>query len=215
MSRGVADGILLRACLDTGMSLAEIKDRRREQRVVRTRQAVAYAIRTRTGMSYPRIAALIGLTDHTTIIHACKLVERLIPQGGEFAAMVERLMEAPEIPVTTIRAMLGKQGIEDKNFSPPRKVSRGRYRKSPLFKTEAQAKKSAEPTAIRVSAPPAPPPPKVQVWESVALPGLNPFSLNEDGETRSDIKWRGAMAAGSRALAQAIIQSRFTQESAA
>lgn len=55
-----------------GLTLREIRGKRRDAKVVFVRHAIAYWAVRRTELSYPSIGRLMGGRDHTTILHAAK-----------------------------------------------------------------------------------------------------------------------------------------------
>ena len=60
--------------------------RRREITV--PRQIAIYLTREMTTMSLPQIGAAFGKRDHTTVLHACKLVEESLRTSPDIARQV-------------------------------------------------------------------------------------------------------------------------------
>lgn len=58
-----------------GLQPSQIRLQSRNRDIVQARQEVCYEIRRTLKWSLPRIAAFVGLTDHTTIVHAIRAVE--------------------------------------------------------------------------------------------------------------------------------------------
>jgi chromosomal replication initiator protein len=55
----------------------EMKSARRSRSVARPRQVAMYLCRTLTLKSLPEIGRRFGWRDHTTVLHACRQIERL------------------------------------------------------------------------------------------------------------------------------------------
>jgi chromosomal replication initiator protein len=70
--------------------LAEMISQRRGRGVARPRQVAMYLTREHTGLSLPNIGRLFGHRDHTTVMHACRQVERL-SADPVFAASVAEI----------------------------------------------------------------------------------------------------------------------------
>lgn len=60
----------------SGLAIAEIVSPRRQRHIVYWRTIAAYLMRKHTAVSYPVIGNRLGGRDHSTIIHACRIVER-------------------------------------------------------------------------------------------------------------------------------------------
>jgi chromosomal replication initiation ATPase DnaA len=74
-----------------GVTFDELAGPRRTLPLARARQFAMYAMRELCPhMSYPAIGRLLGGRDHTTILHGCRKVERLIREG-DFADELHRL----------------------------------------------------------------------------------------------------------------------------
>lgn len=58
-----------------GLTIAELKARKRDQRIVRPRQIAMYLCREFTDLSLPNIGDEFGGKDHTTVIHACEKIK--------------------------------------------------------------------------------------------------------------------------------------------
>lgn len=66
----------------------------RKALVVRPRQVAMYLARKYSPKtSYPRLGELFGGKDHTTIMHGCRRIERLVTSDYEIRADVEWLTE--------------------------------------------------------------------------------------------------------------------------
>lgn len=71
--------------------LIEMVSARRAREVARPRQVAMYLSKLLTPKSLPDIGRLFGNRDHTTVIHACRQVTRLIAEDPEIRADVRRL----------------------------------------------------------------------------------------------------------------------------
>ena len=81
-----ADVLRAVACV-TGYSVDELRGDRRFRDLVRARQVVCWMARTRLGLSFPQIGHRIG-RDHTTVLHAACLIDRLLAEGDERVAQI-------------------------------------------------------------------------------------------------------------------------------
>lgn len=75
----------------SGFSVEEIKGPNRSRPLVQARQIAMYVLRRLTDHSYPAIAAAFGGRDHTTVIHAVKKIESLMPAKAKVYQDVEAL----------------------------------------------------------------------------------------------------------------------------
>jgi chromosomal replication initiator protein len=64
---------------------------RRSRAVVRPRQAAMFLAKTLTTRSYPDIGRRFGGRDHTTVLHAVRVIEKLVAEDGQMARDVEAL----------------------------------------------------------------------------------------------------------------------------
>lgn len=71
----------------------EMQSERRSRYIARPRQIAMYLCRELTPRSLPQIGRAFGGRDHTTVIHACRQVERLCAADADFAATVRELAE--------------------------------------------------------------------------------------------------------------------------
>lgn len=61
------------------VTVIDIKSARRSKYIVRPRQVAMYLAKTRTLLTLPAIGRRFGGRDHTTVLHAVRKIERLIP----------------------------------------------------------------------------------------------------------------------------------------
>jgi chromosomal replication initiator protein len=66
---------------------------RRSRKEARPRQIAMYLARELTPKSLPQIGRMFGWRDHTTVIHACKQIERLAGIDKEVAEHVSQIRE--------------------------------------------------------------------------------------------------------------------------
>ena len=59
------------------VSMADLKSKRRSRNIARPRQVAMYLAKTMTSHSLPQIGRAIGDRDHTTVIHAVDVIEKL------------------------------------------------------------------------------------------------------------------------------------------
>jgi chromosomal replication initiator protein len=74
-----------------GFAVEELKGPNRSRPLVQARQIAMYVLRQLTDHSYPAIAEAFGGRDHTTVIHAVKKIEGLMPERAKVYQDVEAL----------------------------------------------------------------------------------------------------------------------------
>jgi chromosomal replication initiator protein len=81
----------IRATVARRFDVAEslLVSKRRTQEVAIARQVVMYIARTLTGMSLKAIGRAVGGRDHSTVIHAVKLVRDTMDTDSDFRAQVD------------------------------------------------------------------------------------------------------------------------------
>jgi chromosomal replication initiator protein len=72
---------------------AELKSKRRTKALVLPRQITMYLCREITKMSYPEIGRQFGGKDHTTVMHACRRIEKQTASDGSVKQIVETMMQ--------------------------------------------------------------------------------------------------------------------------
>lgn len=75
----------------SGFSVEELKGPSRSRPLVQARQTAMYVLRQLTDHSYPAIAEAFGGRDHTTVIHAVRKIENLMPERAKVYQDVEQL----------------------------------------------------------------------------------------------------------------------------
>ena len=74
-----------------GFTTDELKGPSRSRTLVQARQIAMYVLRQLTDYSYPAIAGAFGGRDHTTVIHAVKKIESLMPERAKVYQDVQQL----------------------------------------------------------------------------------------------------------------------------
>jgi chromosomal replication initiator protein len=72
-----------------GVSVNDILGKRRSQNIALARQVAMYLSRRLTGCSFPEIGSLFGGRDHSTVIHAVRVVEGKLTSNEKFKDQVE------------------------------------------------------------------------------------------------------------------------------
>ncbi|MEX0649573.1 MAG: chromosomal replication initiator protein DnaA [Candidatus Andersenbacteria bacterium] len=71
----------------------EICGQRRNKEIVRPRQIAMYLLRKESSMSFPSIGEFFGGRDHTTAMHACEKIEKLLEHDEELSQEISFLKE--------------------------------------------------------------------------------------------------------------------------
>lgn len=95
----IAD-IQLRVASHFGFKVAELRGRRRFQRVSRARAIALYLARELTGASYPELGQRFGGMDHTSVIYAHRRVAAAPDMLAEAQALAFALNPSPPAPVS-------------------------------------------------------------------------------------------------------------------
>ncbi len=74
-----------------GLRVQDLTGRRRTRHLARPRQVAMYLARRHTNYSYPAIGRCFGGRDHTTVLDACRVVERQARTDPEIARDLARL----------------------------------------------------------------------------------------------------------------------------
>ena len=76
-----------------GISLQDLKTKRRNKQVVLPRQIAMYLSRELTELSLPEIGDLFAGKDHTTVLHSYKKIKEEITRNPELAGRVEKIIQ--------------------------------------------------------------------------------------------------------------------------
>ena len=86
------DRILLTTADMFGYGVDELTSQGRQQGLVKARQISMYVMRELTDLSYPAIASVFGGRDHTTVMHAVKKINSLLPAERKVYDQVAQLI---------------------------------------------------------------------------------------------------------------------------
>lgn len=70
---------------------AEMKSKKRTKTIVQPRQITMYLCRRLTSLSFPEIGRYFGGKDHTTVIHACRQIEKRMEADAALKQLVESI----------------------------------------------------------------------------------------------------------------------------
>jgi len=76
-----------------GVSLQELKTKRRNKQVVFPRQIAMYLSRELTDLSLPEVGELFGGKDHTTVLHSYKKIKEDLYKNPELKERVEKVIQ--------------------------------------------------------------------------------------------------------------------------
>ena len=76
-----------------GVKISDLKSKRRTKAVVLPRQVAMYLCRTLVGSSLPETGAFFGGKDHSTVIHAIKVIEEKKEKDPELRAKIDMLIK--------------------------------------------------------------------------------------------------------------------------
>jgi chromosomal replication initiator protein len=75
------------------LTLEQLKSEKRSSQIVLPRQVAIYLSRELTGKSLSEIGRAHGGRDHTTVLHACRKIERLVRDPGDLRSSVLELQQ--------------------------------------------------------------------------------------------------------------------------
>ena len=76
-----------------GIEIEDLVSHKRTKELVQPRQIAMYMCRELTPMSYSNIAQAFNRENHTTVIHACRQIEKIIEENGEDRKMILLLLD--------------------------------------------------------------------------------------------------------------------------
>ncbi len=85
-----AESILKATCEAFGVSVRDVRGRRRTARIAQPRKVAMFLARTLTAASYPELGAFFG-RDHTTVIAAVQSIERDMDRTPALRARIENI----------------------------------------------------------------------------------------------------------------------------
>jgi chromosomal replication initiator protein len=77
-----------------GLSDEELRGRGRAARISEPRQVVMYLMREETDASFPVIGNALGKRDHTTVLHGCDKIGRLVERDAQLRRDIMQIREA-------------------------------------------------------------------------------------------------------------------------
>lgn len=180
MSYQILHGVLMAAHRVSKITPDQIFGKGRAYKVARVRQAAIYAMRNRTDWSLPHIGRVFGGRDHSTVLHAVRLIGDMLGDP-DVATMVAAMMDAPQVNMAEYdRWIAGLRGVKPQQ------------EKRCFLKPVAKA----EPAPTRVKREELPSPLK---WFA---------SVDEDGQCYSERFMQFDMRRGSEKLRRAIVLAR-------
>jgi chromosomal replication initiator protein len=75
------------------IKLSDLKSKRRTKNLVYPRQVSMYLCREMTNLSFPEIGRCFGGKDHSTVIHACKQIEKAKEEDFNVKTVLESLIQ--------------------------------------------------------------------------------------------------------------------------
>ena len=91
----ISTGRILGATAESfGVSIADLESPSRRQPLARGRQVAMYLCRELTDLSLPKIGALFGGRDHTTVLHGINTVKRLMQTDQRLFDLVTALLQS-------------------------------------------------------------------------------------------------------------------------
>lgn len=79
---------------ETGISELQIVGGSRKRDIVIAKQMTMYLLRNRWGLTQDRIAAIVGLHDHTSVIHGIRTIESEYNRIPEVRRSIDTMMTA-------------------------------------------------------------------------------------------------------------------------
>jgi chromosomal replication initiation ATPase DnaA len=103
-TQSFAEAALTIVCTHFGADIAKVRGLQRPQSIVRVRSVAAYVLRHATTLSYPEIGVMLGGKDHSTMIVACRRVEKALLVDGvlkwDLLQIAQTLAEKQQIRLT-------------------------------------------------------------------------------------------------------------------
>ena len=73
------------------INIMDITSKKRKKEIALARQVAMYLMRELTESSYPKIGDAFGGRDHTTVMHSCKKIEKMITNDTDIATSIQTL----------------------------------------------------------------------------------------------------------------------------
>lgn len=90
-------------CKEYDITINDIDSARRSPSLVIPRHIAMYLVKEFTKKSYPEIGRRFGGKDHTSVLHACRNIEKRMAQDQVFACEIAGLKERLESDIATWR----------------------------------------------------------------------------------------------------------------
>ena len=87
------DEITSSVCRFYSVNYNELMGKKRTKNIALARQVAMYLCRELTGNTYPHIGTAFSGRDHTTVMHACEKITKMMNDSDTFKEMIERLKE--------------------------------------------------------------------------------------------------------------------------
>ena len=85
------EGIIRAVAMHYGLTENDLLSQRRSQEIAQARQVAMYLVREETQLSTTRIGELFGGKDHTTVMHACMKIQKLMESDEAVRAAVREI----------------------------------------------------------------------------------------------------------------------------
>ena len=79
------ESVLSSVCSYFGLDMRELMSGRRQRTISLARSVAMYLVRRTSKLSFPEIAGKMGKRNHSTVISACRRIERAAAQNERFA----------------------------------------------------------------------------------------------------------------------------------
>lgn len=91
IERQTARRIIIAVANEYGLKEGDICSTRRMENLVIPRHIAMYLAKAITKRSFPEVGRRFGGRDHTTVLHACRKIEKMMAESESFAAEVNAL----------------------------------------------------------------------------------------------------------------------------
>jgi len=85
------EAVIDAVCRHFGIRVSEIKSKKRSSSILKPRQAAMYLARKVTQASLPEIGKVFGGKDHTTVMHAVRVVEKMLEKDEKLKGAIEAI----------------------------------------------------------------------------------------------------------------------------
>ncbi len=74
------------------LPISELRAKKRNKNIVLPRQVAMYVARSLTVMSLPEIGFAFGGKDHTTVLHSCKKIEKMVLEDNNLKSIINQII---------------------------------------------------------------------------------------------------------------------------